>query len=176
MGKLFTLKNLKETDMLRWYISSEHDLKYGVSREFPYECAIPLKTMHPYRDDETQLGLQVRIRQFIEQSLTDTVIVDQLSLSYYYKPESSIKRYSDWGYNINHGYCRFFFESEASQVMFALHFSSEVKPKMRWEDGSIMGPSNMPWSSTGYPVEMDKDEGEVDDGTEDDDDFLSDAY
>lgn len=72
---------------------------------------------------------RILVRQFVEQQLTDTVLISYLDLNYWYAYE----QYSD-GYQVTHGYDLFYFESEASAIMFKLKFAEWCSTeKLRWK-------------------------------------------
>jgi len=123
MGSLVTVAGIKETIGVRWYA------KYGLGTlpcdEFPFEAAMDTRVMEGNRD------LQIAVRKFVEQQLRDTVIYSYLDLTYYYEYERGSS-----GYQIDHGYDRFFFESEESAIMFKLHFSEHLtEVKTLWQEG-----------------------------------------
>lgn len=132
MGKFTTIKELNSLDLLDWYNTDSQSILSNKSEVFKYECAIHRRSLEQNYDGTNKLKIEVR--QFIEQNLSDTVIMDYQSLSYYYDPLQSSSTY---GYQVTHGYYRFFFESEASQVIFALKFSEYIVTKYRWQSDKL---------------------------------------
>jgi hypothetical protein len=153
MGQLHTLKHLEDTGMLPWYCPHGMAIVDNRCPVFKYECSIHIKLMDDTYDYENRNRLKGEIRQFVEHVLSDTVIMAYLGLGYYHKPKIKGRPYSDYGYSVSHGYYRFFFESEASQVAFALKFSEHITTKMRWKDDALeYGEHNMEWNySNDYP-------------------------
>lgn len=131
MGKFTTIKELENNHVWDWYCPNHHAIQNNRSEVFRYECSIHRSKIEQNYDGTNRLKIQ--IRQFIEHELQDTVVMDYMNLTYYYEPPSDT-RYNTYGYQISHGYYRFFFESEASQVMFALKFSEFLSTKYRWKD------------------------------------------
>jgi hypothetical protein len=132
MGKFTTIKELKSLDLLDWYNTDGQSISHNKSEVFKYECAIHRSSL--VQNYEGTNALKIEVRQFIEQNISDTVIMDYQSLSYYYDPSQSS---SSYGYQVTHGYYRFFFESEASQVMFTLKFAEYIVTKYRWQSDKL---------------------------------------
>jgi hypothetical protein len=146
MGKFTNIKELVDNDLWDWYCPNHRSMQVNQSSVFKYECAIHRKSLDQNYDGTNRL--KIDIRQFVEQNLNDTVIMDYLGLSYYYEPKNGDQPYNTYGYEVMHGYYRFFFESEASQVMFALQFSEHLVTKYQWKDDQIphgKGPNNKVW-------------------------------
>lgn len=107
----------------RWYTTDWHRWELPCS-QFTHECALDQRILDGTHE------LRIRVRKFIEEQLTDTVVLDYLDLTYYYQHAN----YSG-GYQIKHGYDRFFFESEESAIMFKLQFGEHCTDvKLRWKD------------------------------------------
>lgn len=145
MGKFTTIKELNNSELWDWYDLDTRSILANKSSIFKYECAINRSSIE--QNFEGTNTMKIDIRQFIEQNIIDTVIMDYMSLSYYYIPPSS-PAYNSQGYQITHGYYRFFFESESSQVLFALKFSEHLTTKYRWQDDRLpnYATENMIWA------------------------------
>jgi len=127
MGTLTTKKIIKEGIGAEWYAANK--LAYLPCPEFPHEVAFDRKVL------EKNPSLHMTIRKFVEKQLEGTVIIDYLSLTYYYEYE----RFAN-GYQIHHGYDQFFFESESDAILFKLQFAEHAtETKLRWD------PRSIPW-------------------------------
>jgi hypothetical protein len=132
MGRLTSIAEIKQAGMLGWYF--EFNGKYmDQDPAFALECAVDQRHFDYY--DHSKKIRKIEVRKFIDQCLTDTVIFDYLDLSYYYWAKPGEPNYLER--EIRHGYYRFFFESEASQVQFALRFSDIIGEKLRWQDDQV---------------------------------------
>lgn len=125
MGQLVTLEDIK--DKAQWYFedayySSGHG-KYVNSwpnGSFPYFAAIHSEDLSGRND------IRISIRKWVENNLSETVIVDVIDKSY--------RRYTDeensWdkSYEVQNRWVVFYFEEETTATMFRLKFSEYVKP------------------------------------------------
>lgn len=132
MGRLITIQEIKDSHLTDWYFEfgGKHLDKDSATK---LECAIDKR----YLDrslTESPIS-KIEIRKFIDKQLDDTVILDYLSLSYYYWARPDEPCYLER--EIVHGYYRFYFESETSQVQFALRFSEYISEKFRWLDDQV---------------------------------------
>lgn len=125
MGRLVYLNNL-ELDA-SWYFP---DAIYNRERSnynyrwpnpaFPHSAAIHQEDLISQNDKK------IAIRKWIEECITETVIVDVLDKSY--------RRYTDeensWekSYEVHNKWVVFYFENEHSATMFQLKFSEWTKP------------------------------------------------
>jgi hypothetical protein len=144
MGVFTTIEGIKATVGAWWY--AENRLNEMPCEEFPHEVAIDNEVFD--KNDK----LHRDIRKFIENQLPDTVILKRLGLMYYYAYDRSSN-----GWQVNHSYSQFFFESEESAIMFKLHFYEHVTDvKTKWKERYIhwenKGKENIwePNSSRGY--------------------------
>lgn len=143
MGRLVHLEELAKGCGLAWYLENYRESK-TVDAEFclpdpafPYECGIDPRQFGGGYDN----AWKREVRKWVDETLPDIVIMSYLSLTYYYRP----KNYD--GYQIQHGYYRFHFESESSFMMFKLRFSEYIAPVMtKFRDDSISdGLENEVW-------------------------------
>ena len=149
MGRMMTLTEIKAANLSDWYF--EHGGRY--LEEDPataFECAIDRRHLDHY--EHSKKIRKIEIRKFIDEQLLGTVIVDYLDLSYYYWCRPGEPDYLER--QISHGYYRFYFESEADQVKFALNFSDIVSEKLRWQDDQV--PSGREHSSRIWEPPVDR--------------------
>ena len=124
MGRLITLEHLDIEPT--WYFSDAHysiDARRYVykwpSPDFPYCVAIHSDDIRIYGDRK------IKIRRWIEQTISETVILSIIDKGYrvYYGEkrdwDSSYERKNDW--------YAFYFDDEHSATMFRLTFSELVK-------------------------------------------------
>ena len=115
MGKLITFAEAKPKSL--WYFE---DASYSTvpwpSISFPYHVFIHADNInnHP--------KTRIKIRRFIENNLTDTVIYDVIEKDYYkfFTEDHSWDRKWD----VKNSWVRFHFEEEQSMLVFAIAFCS----------------------------------------------------
>lgn len=97
--------------------------KYYPSEAFPHSVAIHIDQM-----DGEKVKERVEIREWIERSSETTVVMDYMDLGYYYQYGNSWNN----GFQVTHGYYRFWFTDQETAVAFSLRFSSIVSTTL-WE-------------------------------------------
>jgi hypothetical protein len=124
MGRLIALKDLDLTP--HWYFS---DTWFSVdgrrhvyswpSPDFPHQVAIHTDSLDNYN------GTKIKIRQWIERNLSETVILSEVEKNYrvYYDEE----RTWEHSHERRNNWYVFHFEDEHSATMFRLAFSDLVK-------------------------------------------------
>ena len=129
MGRLINIKEAR--DHAPWYFNDAYYSSDGrdgyrfnwPNGSFPHQLCI-------HNDDIQATRLKTLIRRWIDNSISDTVIVDTIDLDYkkfYGKSYEWEKRY-----DVSNRWYRFSFEDEHSATMFALAFSEYIKPMTKW--------------------------------------------
>ena len=131
MGRLITRA---EIDLnATWYFkdaywsSSNGPSKYiykWPSEDFPHRLYIHDDTL------QNQNGRKIEIRRWIEQHLTDTVILDSIEMNY----RKFYGKSYEWekGIDVQNSWIRFSFESGESASAFALKFGDWIQTPTRW--------------------------------------------
>ena len=130
MGRLMHLDEIPQYEKLWFFKTGNIDSRYET--EFKSVLYIDQNRISGYSEMDPKLTF-VDIRKFVDQMLGDTVIVRFQNLNYFYRYSSA----SD-GYQVQHGYYCFHFESDVSCTLFKLNFSEHITTeRLRWREHTI---------------------------------------
>jgi len=129
MGRLITF-NTAAVDA-PWFFDDAYYISSGQgsykfdwpSTNFPHRLCM-------HKDEFDRTGLKPQIRRWIENTISDTVIVDSMNMDYrkYYGKSYEWEKSHD----VRNMWYRFSFEDEHSASMFALVFSEWIKLPTKW--------------------------------------------
>lgn len=129
MGRLLELKDLDLLDV-RWYFKdayySQDNRKFYYdwpSEQFPHVIGIHQPVIEDYN------GLKIEIREWIEEKLSETVIVAIVDKSFrYFMGGKNIPDAWDRSYDVVNRWYGFYFKHSESALAFNLAFSDYVSP------------------------------------------------
>lgn len=149
MGRLIFAEEFYKDGGLNpyWYFPdtcwSDGARRFSVRSGFPHVLAIHRDHFEEYRRD---VALPIRLRRWIEDHLTRSVILRRLDLSYHHVWNPHAPSWEQRDEEVAHGYHLFHFEREADAVLFKLaHADLVVVPSPIHPDGRM---PNNPWQTT----------------------------
>ena len=129
MGRLISIDKVRPD--AQWYFDDAYFNSGGhgsymfewPNKTFPHQLSI-------HKNDIDNLNMKPKIRRWIENTISDTVIFDYLNMDYkkYYGKSYEWDKY----FIIYNSWYRFHFENVHSASMFALTFSEVIKPLTKW--------------------------------------------
>jgi hypothetical protein len=119
MGKLVNQKELGlDPD---WYFSDAYYARYDGNGRYNYAWPSPdFPHCHHINVDHLNNSEKIRIRRWIENNISDTVIYDYLDLGY--RRHYGEDRDWDSGFDIKNTWMRFHFEDKETALMFKMVF------------------------------------------------------